>query len=92
MRQQSGLQQPFRRVNHGALIHPAVIRFVMFQSEMRHVVAQAVEEVVLTEMLCAEKPFGLLGQALVTVEHLLWRVQSSCAVGRNVHLLVWILC
>ena len=85
MWQQARLAQALAFIYQRALHHPAVIRFMVFKSEMRHVIAQAVEEVVIAIVMRAKKFLRLVHQRLVMVENILRRIQRRRAVGGDIH-------
>ena len=58
---------------------------MVFQSEVRHVIAQAVNEVVLAIVVRAEQFLSLIDQAFIVIEDLWRRFQGGGAVGCNVH-------
>ena len=64
---------------------------MMLQPEMRYVIAQAVNKMVIAKMLCSEKLKSLCSEGLVVIENFLWRVQGSGAVRGNVHFLMRVL-
>src|SRR6266567_7472332 len=59
---------------------------MVLQAEMRNVIAQAEQEVVVTIMRGAEKSAGLLHQIAVFVPDLLRRLERGGAVSGDVHL------
>ena len=58
----------------------------MLESEVRHVIAQTEQEVVVAIVMRAKKFVGLFDQILVVVPDFLRRRKSGGAVGGNVHL------
>ena len=63
----------------------------MLQPEVRHMIAQAIKEVVVAKMLRPEEFHCLIGQSFIVVEHVLGRSQITRAIGGNVHLLTRVL-
>src|ERR1700735_4243007 len=59
---------------------------MMLQAEMRHVIAQAQQEVVVAIVMGAEKLVGLFDQIFVMVPDFLRRIESGGAVGGDVDL------
>jgi hypothetical protein len=84
--QQAGFGFARGFIHQAALVDAAVVGLVMLQAEVRHVIAHAVEEVVVAVMMRAEKFVGLLHQILVMVPNFLRRIERGSAVGGNVHL------
>src|SRR6202140_4812344 len=72
-------------VNQTALVDAAVVGFVVLQAEVRDVIAQAEQEVVIAVMMRAEKLVRLFDQVLIVVPDLLRRGQRGGTVGSNVH-------
>ena len=59
---------------------------MVFQPEMRYVIAQAVNKVVLAIVVRAEQLLSLIDKALIVIEHLRRRFQCPGTIRRNVHL------
>ena len=57
----------------------------MLQSEVGHVIAQAVEKVIVAVVLRSEQRVGLCDQVLVVFPNLGGSVERGRAVGGNVH-------
>ena len=86
VREQAGCRFAFAVIDQRTLGDAAVVRLVVFQSEVRHVIAQAEQEVVIAIVMRAEKFVGLFDQILVVVPDFLRRRESGGAVGGYVHL------
>ena len=54
-------------VDQGSFIDAAVVGFMMLEAEVRNVIAERVEKVIVAVVLRAEKLLGLLDQALVVI-------------------------
>ena len=63
----------------------------MFQTEMRHVIAQRKQEVILRIVARSEKKTGLLDQVLVVIPNLGWGVERGRAIGGDIQFGRWIL-
>ena len=72
-------------VDHAALVDAAVVGLVMLQAEVRDVIAERVEEVVVAVVVRAEKFLRLIDQALVVVPGFLRGFEGGGAVGGDVH-------
>jgi len=57
---------------------------MVLQPEMRHVVAQTDEEVVMPVMACAKERAGLAHQLRILVHHVGGNIERGFAVGREV--------
>jgi site-specific recombinase len=86
MRKQASCKLALGFVHETALVDAAVIRFVMLQSEVRDVIAQAEQEMVIAIVMRAEKLVRLFDQILVVVPDFLRRGKGGGTVGGNVHL------
>ena len=86
VRKQAGFHFASGFIDQSALVDPAVIGFVMLEAEVRDVIAQAEQEVVVAIVMRAEKLVRLIDQILVVVPDFLRRVESGGAVGGNIHL------
>ena len=62
----------------------AIVGFVMLESEVGHVIAERVEEMVVAVMLRAEKRSRLRDKILVVIPNLLRRLEGGGAVGGDV--------
>src|SRR6266496_4770699 len=58
---------------------------MMLQAEVRDVIAQAEQKVVVAVMRGTEQKPSLLHQVRIFVPHFLWRVECGGAIGSNVH-------
>ena len=85
MRQQSRAQQPCSGINQASLAQPAVIRFVMLQSEVSHVITQAEQKVIIAVVLRSKQRVGLRDQVLVMLPNLRRSIERGRTVGSNVH-------
>src|SRR5580704_11310739 len=72
-------------VDQAALIDAAVVGFVVLESEVGDVIAEAVEEMVVAIVMRSEKLVGLFDQILVMVPDFLGRVEGGGAVGGCIH-------
>ncbi len=84
VRQKSRGQFPSVLFDQRALVDAAVIRFVMLQSEMRDVIAQSQQEVVIGVMPCAKQNSRLLHQVAVMFPDFFRSIERGGAVGRNI--------
>ena len=56
----------------------------MFQPEVRDVITQRVQKVIVAVVLSAKKGSGLGHEILVTIPYFFRRLKSGCAVGDNI--------
>ena len=85
VRQQAGRKFAGSIVDQGALIDAAVVGFVMLETEVRNVIAEGVEEVIVAVVMRAEKFLRLLDQILVVIPDFLRGIERGGAVGGDVH-------
>ena len=74
--QQAGRQFARGVVDQGALVDAAVVGFVMLESEVRDVIAEGVEEVIVAVVMRAEKFLRLIDEALVVVPDFLRELRA----------------
>src|SRR5215469_9551397 len=86
MREQTGGGGAQLFVNQRALIDPAVVGLVVLQTEVRHVIAERIKEVVITIMVGPEKRPSLKYQAVVVCLDVVRNLQRGLAVGGEIHL------
>src|SRR5205085_3211550 len=79
-----------RLVNERALGHTAVVRLMMFESEVRDAVAQGEEEVIVVVVLRARERLCLLDELAHAVYELRGGFERGGAVGCDVHLDRWL--
>ena len=84
--EQAGLHLARGFIDEAALVNAAVVGFVVLQTEVRDVIAQAEKKVVVAIVMRAEKFVRLFDQILVVVPDFLRRFESGGAVGGDVHL------
>ena len=84
MRQQVAGGAQGIRVDQRALAGAVVARFVVLQSEVRHVIAQRVKEVIAPVVARAEERAGFLHQVLEMADQLGAGLQRAVAIGRHV--------
>src|SRR5579863_4343797 len=85
VRQQAGGKFARSVVDEGAFIHAAVVGFVMLEAEVRDVIAQRVEEVIVTIMMRAKKLLRLVDEISVMIPNFLRSVERGGAVGGDIH-------
>src|SRR5580658_1876870 len=86
VRQQAGFHSARGVIDESALAHAAVVGLMVLQAEVRHVIAQAVQKVVIAVVVRTEKLVGLFDQTLVVLPYVGWRGKCGGAVGGNIHL------
>ncbi len=84
MRQQPGVQQAIFVVDHCALGHTVVARFMMFEAEMRNLIAQRQQEVILTVVARRIERAGFRHQPLVVGNGIGRNVEGGVTVGGDI--------
>ena len=84
---QAGGEEALLGIDESALAAAAVVGFVMLEAKVRDVIAEAVEEMVVAEMLRAEELLGLVGEALVVIEEFGRGIERGGAVGGKIDFL-----
>ena len=88
MRQEPAGEPAFVIVDHGALGHAVVTGFMVLQPEMRGMVAEGQQKVVITVMACLEERSGFGDQTLVMINGFLRHLQRSVAVGSFINIVL----
>ena len=73
-------------VDQRALVDTAIVGFMVLEAEVRNVIAERIEEVIIAVVMCSEKLLSLLDEALVVVPDFRRRIEGGRAVGGDVHL------
>ena len=72
-------------VDQGSFIDAAVVGFVVLESEVRNVIAERIEKMIIAVVMRAEEFLRLVDEIFVVLPNLLRRFERGGAVGSNVH-------
>ena len=84
VRKQARVEFAIGLVDQATFADTAIVGFVMLESEVGHVIAERVEEMVVLVMLRAEKRSRLRDKILVVIPNFLRRLEGGGAVGGDV--------
>ncbi|HEV2170572.1 MAG TPA: hypothetical protein VGR40_06475, partial [Candidatus Binatus sp.] len=70
-----------RVVDKAVFVDAAVVGLVMLESEVRDVIAERVEEVIVAVVMRAEKFLRLFNEVFVVIPDFLGRIERSGAIG-----------